>query len=91
MAKILLQSMPFEMTPSNGGSSGEITKLFHLVNARGRDWENRRRFFAFAARTMRRRLIDQARARPNGDARRWLFERLDTGGSGPKRSSTKSS
>ncbi len=39
---------------------------FRLVNARERDWENRRHFFAIAARAMRRLLIDHARARPPG-------------------------
>ena len=39
---------------------------FRLVNARERDWENRRHFFAIAARTMRRLLIDHARGRPKG-------------------------
>ena len=35
-----------------------------LVAAKGQDWRNRRHFFAFAARTMRRYLIDYARRRP---------------------------
>src|ERR1700761_9075900 len=35
-----------------------------LVAAKDRDWQNRRHFFAIAARAMRRHLIDQARARP---------------------------
>ena len=35
-----------------------------LVNARERDWENRRHFFAVAARAMRHLLVDHARARP---------------------------
>ncbi len=39
---------------------------FRLVNARERDWENRRHFFAIAARAMRRLLIDHARGRPKG-------------------------
>jgi RNA polymerase sigma factor (TIGR02999 family) len=34
-----------------------------LLGARERDWENRRHFFAVAARVMRRLLIDHARAR----------------------------
>jgi len=38
---------------------------FRLVAARNRDWENRRHFFAIAARAMRRHLIDHARRRPN--------------------------
>ena len=36
---------------------------FRLVAARDRDWENRRHFFAIAARAMRRHLIDHARGR----------------------------
>jgi len=135
---------------------------FKLVNARERDWENRRHFFAIAARAMRRLVIDHARARPAGgkvpidllgdilkgrdaqleqavainklldelegphpdwclvielkfflgltddeaaeaagislrslqrqyaDARRWLFERLNTGGTWPGKNTTKS-
>ena len=35
-----------------------------LVVAREREWHNRRHFFAFAARVMRRLLIDHARRRP---------------------------
>jgi RNA polymerase sigma factor (TIGR02999 family) len=38
---------------------------FRLVAARNRDWQNRRHFFAIAARAMRRYLIDHARGRPN--------------------------
>jgi RNA polymerase sigma factor (TIGR02999 family) len=37
-----------------------------LVSARDRDWQNRRHFFAIAARAMRRHLIDHARGRPSG-------------------------
>jgi len=37
-----------------------------LVNARERDWENRRHFLAVAARAMRHLLIDHARARAKG-------------------------
>jgi RNA polymerase sigma factor (TIGR02999 family) len=37
-----------------------------LVSARDRDWENRRHFFAVAARAMRHLLIDHARARGKG-------------------------
>jgi RNA polymerase sigma factor (TIGR02999 family) len=37
-----------------------------LVRAKDRDWENRRHFFAVAARAMRHLLIDYARARPSG-------------------------
>lgn len=39
---------------------------FRLVGARERDWENRRHFFAIAARAMRHLLINHARARPKG-------------------------
>jgi len=35
-----------------------------LVGARNQDWQNRRHFFAIAARAMRRYLIDHARGRP---------------------------
>lgn len=35
-----------------------------LIHARERDWENRRHFFAIAARIMRRLLIDHARGKP---------------------------
>jgi RNA polymerase sigma factor (TIGR02999 family) len=37
-----------------------------LVGARERDWQDRRHFFAVAARAMRHLLIDHARARPSG-------------------------
>lgn len=37
-----------------------------LLGARDRDWEDRRHFFALAARAMRRLLIDHARARKRG-------------------------
>jgi RNA polymerase sigma factor (TIGR02999 family) len=37
-----------------------------LVGARARDWQDRRHFFAVAARAMRHLLIDHARARPAG-------------------------
>lgn len=39
---------------------------FKLVSARERDWENRKHFFAVAARAMRHLLIDHARGRPKG-------------------------
>jgi RNA polymerase sigma factor (TIGR02999 family) len=38
-----------------------------LVSARDRDWQNRRHFFAIAARAMRRYLIDYARGRPDAE------------------------
>ena len=40
---------------------------FRLVAAKDRDWRNRQHFFATAARTMRRYLIDHARGRPNAE------------------------
>jgi RNA polymerase sigma factor (TIGR02999 family) len=40
---------------------------FRLVAAKNRDWQNRRHFFAIAARAMRRYLIDYARGRPNAN------------------------
>src|SRR2546423_570042 len=40
---------------------------FRLVRARDRDWQNRRHFFAIAARAMRRHLIDHARGRPDAE------------------------
>jgi RNA polymerase sigma factor (TIGR02999 family) len=38
-----------------------------LVAAKDRDWQNRRHFFAIAARAMRRYLIDHARGRPRAE------------------------
>lgn len=38
---------------------------FRLVRAKDRDWQNRKHFFAIAARAMRRHLIDHARGRPS--------------------------
>jgi len=38
-----------------------------LVASKDQDWRNRRHFFAFAARTMRRYLIDYARRRPKAE------------------------
>jgi len=40
---------------------------FRLVAAKNRDWQNRRHFFAIAARAMRRYLIDYARGRPRAE------------------------
>lgn len=40
---------------------------FRLVDAKDRDWENRRHFFAIAGRAMRRHLIDHARGRPDAE------------------------
>ncbi len=39
---------------------------FRLVKGREREWENRKHFYAVAARAMRHLLIDHARARPAG-------------------------
>ena len=38
-----------------------------LMAAKNRDWQDRKHFFAIAARAMRRYLIDHARAQPNAD------------------------
>jgi RNA polymerase sigma factor (TIGR02999 family) len=38
-----------------------------MVAARDRDWQNRKHFFAIAARAMRRYLIDHARGRPSAE------------------------
>jgi RNA polymerase sigma factor (TIGR02999 family) len=40
---------------------------FRMVAAKDRDWQNRKHFFAIAARAMRRYLIDHARGRPSAD------------------------
>ena len=40
---------------------------FRLVAAKERDWQNRKHFFAIAARAMRRYLIDHARGRPSAE------------------------
>jgi len=52
------------------GHSLQATELvdqiyFRLVAAKNQDWQNRRHFFAIAARAMRRHLIDHARGRPD--------------------------
>jgi len=54
------------------GHSLQATELvdqiyFRLVAAKERDWQNRKHFFAIAARAMRRYLIDHARGRPSGE------------------------
>ena len=38
---------------------------FRMVAAKERDWQNRKHFYAIAARAMRRYLIDHARGRPS--------------------------
>jgi len=43
------------------------TIYFRMVLAKDRDWQNRKHFFAIAARAMRRYLIDHARGRPNAE------------------------
>jgi RNA polymerase sigma factor (TIGR02999 family) len=53
-----------------GGGSIQATELvdqiyIRLVAAKDRDWQSRQHFFAIAARTMRRHLIDLARGRPS--------------------------
>src|ERR1700734_4022672 len=40
---------------------------FRMVAAKERDWQNRKHFFAIAARAMRRYLIDHARGRPDAE------------------------
>jgi RNA polymerase sigma factor (TIGR02999 family) len=40
---------------------------FRMVTAKDRDWQNRKHFYAIAARAMRRHLIDHARGRPSGE------------------------
>jgi RNA polymerase sigma factor (TIGR02999 family) len=40
---------------------------FSMVRAKDRDWQNRKHFFAIAARAMRRYLIDHARGRPSAE------------------------
>jgi RNA polymerase sigma factor (TIGR02999 family) len=51
------------------GHSMQATELvdqiyFRMVAAKERDWQNRKHFYAIAARAMRRHLIDHARGRP---------------------------
>ena len=62
----------YMMRGERAGHSLQATVLineayFRLVGARNRDWENRKHFFAVAARAMRHLLIDYARARPKGE------------------------
>jgi RNA polymerase sigma factor (TIGR02999 family) len=40
---------------------------FRMVAAKERDWQNRKHFYAIAARAMRRYLIDHARGRPSAE------------------------
>lgn len=60
------------MKGERSGHSLQPTELVNqvyirLVAAKNRDWQNRRHFFAIAARAMRRYLIDHARARPDAE------------------------
>jgi RNA polymerase sigma factor (TIGR02999 family) len=43
------------------------TVYLRLVKAKDRDWQNRKHFFAIAARAMRRYLVDHARGRPKAE------------------------
>src|SRR4051812_35113746 len=59
------------MAGGRRGHSLQATALMNeayvrLVKSRHRDWENRRHFYAVAARAMRHLLIDHARSRPAG-------------------------
>jgi RNA polymerase sigma factor (TIGR02999 family) len=54
------------------GHSLQATELvdqiyFRMVAAKERDWQNRKHFYAIAARAMRRYLIDHARGRPSAE------------------------
>lgn len=58
------------MSGERKGHSLQATELvdqayLRLVTVKNRDWQNRRHFFAIAARVMRRYLIDHARGRPD--------------------------
>jgi RNA polymerase sigma factor (TIGR02999 family) len=70
----------FRMKGERKGRSLQTTELvdqmyIRLVAAKNRDWQNRQHFFAIAGRSMRRYLIDMARARP--DAELIGFENLE--------------
>jgi RNA polymerase sigma factor (TIGR02999 family) len=43
------------------------TIYLRLIAAKDRDWQNRKHFFAIAARAMRRYLVDHARGRPRAE------------------------
>jgi RNA polymerase sigma factor (TIGR02999 family) len=54
------------------GHSLQATELvdqiyLRLVAAKNQDWQNRKHFYAIAARAMRRHLIDHARGRPDAE------------------------
>jgi RNA polymerase sigma factor (TIGR02999 family) len=62
----------FLMKGERRGHSLQATEIVNqvylrLVAAKDRDWQNRRHFFAIAARAMRHYLIDHARRRPNAE------------------------
>ena len=64
----LLRLAHYLMQRERKGHSLQPTELvdqiyFRLVAAKNQDWQNRRHFFAIAARAMRWRLIDMGRAR----------------------------
>ncbi|HUA19838.1 MAG TPA: ECF-type sigma factor [Bryobacteraceae bacterium] len=55
--------------PDHSMQATELVNQIYLrlVAAKDRDWQNRRHFFAIAARAMRRYLIDHARGRPDAE------------------------
>ena len=62
----------YVMRGERKGHSLQATELvdqvyIRLVAAKDRDWQNRQHFFALAARSMRRHLIDLARGRPKAE------------------------
>src|SRR6202790_3761931 len=68
----LLRLAHYLMLRERKGHSLQPTELvdqiyFRLVAAKNQDWQNRKHFFAIAARAMRRYLIDHARGRPSAE------------------------
>jgi RNA polymerase sigma factor (TIGR02999 family) len=62
----------YVMRGERKGHSLQATELvdqiyIRLIAAKDRDWQNRQHFFAIAARSMRRYLVDLARARPKAE------------------------
>jgi RNA polymerase sigma factor (TIGR02999 family) len=62
----------YVMRGERKGHSLQATELvdqiyIRMIAARDRDWQNRQHFFALAARSMRRYLIDLARGRPKAE------------------------
>ena len=55
--------------PGHSLQATELVNTIYLrmVLAKNRDWQNRKHFFAIAARAMRRYLIDHARQHPHGE------------------------